>query len=137
MNFGRITVIAPFKTKTAQLTFDESQWELTKKTLGKDYPIEKLDYLCDPANGHCGKEFLLVGGRLNPLDGLAFLCEFCIRYENGELHETDSFDSLAEALKWCEDYTKRYTVGKSFIYVKGSKKESEPIATFVTKKEKL
>lgn len=137
MNFGRITVIAPFKTEKAELTFDESQWELAKATLGDgkelwDYPIEELDYLCDPANGHCGEEFFLIGGRLRQLDGLTFQCEFCIRDENGEMHETDTFGSLVEAMKWCEDYANRYTVGKVFIYVKGSKEEPDPIATFLT-----
>ena len=142
MNFGRITVIAPFKTKTAQLNFDESQWELAKATLGEgedlwDYPIDELDYLCDPENEHCGEEFLLIGGRLHQLDGLTFQCEFCNRYENGEYHETDTFTSLAEALKWCEDYANRFTVGKCFIYIKGIKEDPDPIATFLTKKEKL
>lgn len=142
MNFGRITVIAPFKTDKAKLTFDKRQWELAKKTLGEgetlwDYPIDELDYLCDPANEHCGEEFLLVGGRLRELNGLTFQCEFCIKYANGEKHETDTFDSLAEAMKWCEDYTKKYTVGKCFIYVKGNEEDSEPIATYLTKKARF
>ena len=142
MNFGRITVIAPFKTERAKLTFDESQWEFAKKTLGEgedlwDYPIDELDYLCDPENGHCGEEFLLVGGRLRQLNGLKFHCEFCIRYDNGEMHETDTFDSLAEAMKWCEDYAHKYTVGKCFIYVKGNKEDSDPIAIYLTKKARF
>ena len=134
MNFGQIKVFAPFTTETANLNFSELQLELAKSTLDEgedlwDYPIDELDYLCDPENGHCGEEFLLVGGRLRQLEGLSFLCEFYISNEDDDLQESDTFGSLADALDWCERKANSDTAAKCYIFVSRSQEDPDPIAT--------
>ena len=73
MTIGTITIFAPSTSDCAELSFTERQWELAKSTLENgedlwDYPTDELDYLCNPDNGHCGEEFLLIGGRLHQLE---------------------------------------------------------------------
>ena len=134
MNYGKINVFAPSESETAEISFNEYQWELAKSTLDEgedlwDYPVEELDYLCNPENGHCGEEFLLIGGRLHQLEGLSFLAEFYIGMEDDELQESDLFGSLAETLEWCETKAKTDTAAKCYVFVSGSKSDPDPIAT--------
>ena len=134
MNYGMITIFAPSASETAEISFTKHQWELAKSTLEEgeelwDYPIEELDYLCNPDNEHCGEEFLLVGGRLLQLEGLSFLTEFYIGKEDDELQESDIFGSLSDAMKWCKRKADTDTSAKCYVFVKGSKEDPDPIAT--------
>lgn len=133
MSYGKINVFAPSRSDTAQISFTERQWELAKATLDEgedlwDYPVEELDYLCDPENGHCGEEFLLVGGRLHQLEGLTYLAEFYGKDED-ELQESDLFGSLAEALEWCKTKAATDPAAMCYVFVSGSKEDPDPIAT--------
>lgn len=134
MTIGTITIFAPSTSDCAELSFTERQWELAKSTLENgedlwDYPTDELDYLCNPDNGHCGEEFLLIGGRLHQLEGLSFLTEFYISNEDDDLQESDTFGSLADALKWCKSKVATDNAAKCYIFVSGSKEDPEPIAT--------
>ena len=134
MTIGAITLFAPSTSDSAELSFTERQWELAKSTLDngeelRDYPIDELSYLCNPDNGHCGEEFLLIGGRLHQIKGMSFLTEFYISNDDDELQESDTFGSLADALNWCKSKVATDNSAKCYIFVMTSKEDPEPIAT--------
>lgn len=133
MTIGTITVFAPSKSDSANLSFTQRQWELAKSTLDNgedlwDYTIDELDYLCNPDNGHCGEEFLLIGRRLHQLEGLSFLAEFYTSNDD-ELQESDTFGSLADALEWCKRKVATDKAAKCYIFVSHSQDDPDPIAT--------
>lgn len=85
--------------------------------------------MCNPDNGHCGEEFLLIGGRLHQLEGMTFLAEFYISNDDDELQESDTFGSLADALNWCNSKVATDNAAKCYIFVMTSKEDTDPIAT--------
>lgn len=140
MTIGTITVFAPGISDSADLSFTERQWNLAKSTLDNgeellDYPIDELEYLCNPDNGHCGEEFLLIGGRLHQLVGLSFRTEFYISngdgeyYDDDEIKDSDTFGSLADALDWCNSKVAPDNAAKCYIFVCNSTEDPDPIAT--------
>lgn len=133
MTIGAITVFSPSLSDSADLSFTERQWKLAKSTLDNgeellDYSIDDLAYLCNPDNGHCGEEFLLIGGRLYQLDGMSFLAELYISNDDDELRASDTFFSLADALNWCNSKVADDIAAKCYIFVSKTE-DPDPIAT--------
>ena len=128
MTIGSIRVFSNrIKSDNVELSFNKDIWELAKSDLDNgedlvDYPIDDMSYLCNPDNGHCGEEFLLIGGRLYPLKGLSFLTEFyIITNDDIEPPESKIFESLDDALNWCKSKVSADFAEECRIYVWCSK----------------
>jgi hypothetical protein len=128
MTIGSIRVFSPLiKSDNVDISFNKEKWELAKSDLDNgedfwDYPIDDINYLCNPDNGHCGEEFLLIDGRLHKLKGMSFLTEFyIITNDDIEPPESNIFGSLADALNWCKSKVATDVAEECRIYVLCSK----------------